>query len=110
MAPKPSATSPAFGVLMVLLAMHVSISHSFIRPENFGTSRPYHHKAADGTVATDSSSTTFEPIFDFSQNDTVESFERIDDAIMGGISTSALRNVPGESYASWSGVCRIDGG
>jgi hypothetical protein len=53
---------------------------------------------------------TFEPIFDFSLNNTVESFERIDDAIMGGISTSALRDVPGEPYASWSGVCRIDGG
>lgn len=54
--------------------------------------------------------TTYEPIFDFSREGTVESFERIDDAIMGGISTSTLREVPGEPYASWSGVCRIDGG
>lgn len=54
--------------------------------------------------------TTYMPIFDFSKEDAVESFERIDDAIMGGISTSVLRGVPGEPYASWSGVCRIDGG
>jgi hypothetical protein len=50
-------------------------------------------------------STTYKPIFDFSREGTVENFERIDDAIMGGISTSALRNLPGEPYAGWSGVC-----
>jgi hypothetical protein len=54
--------------------------------------------------------TTYIPIFDFSQEDAIDSFERIDDTIMGGISTSALRVVPGETYASWSGVCRVDGG
>ncbi len=29
---------------------------------------------------------------------------------MGGISTSCLRDVPTESYAIWSGICRTDGG
>jgi hypothetical protein len=29
---------------------------------------------------------------------------------MGGISTSTLRQVEGEPFASWSGVCRVDGG
>merc|ERR1711920_501665 len=37
-------------------------------------------------------------------------FERIDDAIMGGISTSAIRQNPEEDFATWSGVCRTDGG
>ena len=52
------------------------------------------------------------PIFDFSKNatDTITKFDRIDDAIMGGISTSVLREVNGKDYATWSGVCRIDGG
>ena len=53
---------------------------------------------------------TFSPIFDFGIDSTVESFDRIDDAIMGGISTSTLRNAPGLPYAIWSGICREDGG
>ena len=59
----------------------------------------------------------FTSIFDFSNPETVDSFERIDDAIMGGISTSSIRHVPAlgtvcnsSSYASWSGICRVDGG
>jgi hypothetical protein len=55
-------------------------------------------------------SSTFKPVFDFSKPDAVENFERIDDVIMGGISTSRLEAVTGESYAKWSGVCRTDGG
>jgi hypothetical protein len=52
-------------------------------------------------------------IFDFSNSlkaKSISSFERIDDAIMGGISLSALKDVPSAPYASWSGICRIDGG
>ena len=52
-------------------------------------------------------------IFDFSSSlkeKSISSFERIDDAIMGGISLSALKDVPSAPYASWSGICRIDGG
>lgn len=59
----------------------------------------------------------FTSIFDFSNPKTVDSFERIDDAIMGGISTSSIRHIPAvgtasnsSSYASWSGICRVDGG
>ena len=58
----------------------------------------------------------FSPVFDFTLNDieakqkSAASFERIDDAIMGGISLSALRDVPDKDYASWSGICRTDGG
>ena len=59
---------------------------------------------------------TYTPVFDFSLTDPVikeksaNSFERIDDAIMGGISQSSLRDIPNQPYASWSGVCRTDGG
>ena len=58
----------------------------------------------------------FKPVFDFTLDDvttkqqSAASFERIDDAIMGGISLSSLRDVPDKDYASWSGVCRTDGG
>ena len=55
------------------------------------------------------------PVFEFSKRTedklkSIDSFERIDDAIMGGISLSALKDVEGQPYASWSGVCRTDGG
>lgn len=57
-------------------------------------------------------------MFDFSTKEkadkSIECFERIDDVIMGGISTSTLM-LPiaiesGDYYASWSGICRTDGG
>jgi hypothetical protein len=102
------AATLARGTLLFVLANHVSTLYAFTYPENFGNIRPYNHQKS--ALASTTETMTFEPIFDFSLNNTVESFERIDDAIMGGISTSALRDVPGEPYASWSGVCRIDGG
>lgn len=57
------------------------------------------------------------PLFDFTtpystltpDND-INKFDRIDDAIMGGISTSSLKFIPNQPYASWSGICRTDGG
>jgi len=72
-------------------------------------------KATTPLFSTTSSEVSYEPVFDFSDpsKDAVSSFDRIDDAIMGGISTSSIRAVStesGESYASWSGVCRTDGG
>ena len=63
-----------------------------------------------------SSTVVYTPIFDFSLDNlrtkqkSANSFERIDDAIMGGISTSTLRDVPNRPYAIWSGMCRTDGG
>lgn len=54
----------------------------------------------------------YKPVFDFfnTNADAVSKFERIDDAIMGGISLSALKQLPNEEFARWSGICRIDGG
>lgn len=66
------------------------------------------------TTDEDSMETSVTAVFDFSDTEkdakSIESFERIDDAIMGGISTSTLRDVSNRPYASWSGVCREDGG
>ena len=55
---------------------------------------------------------TYGPIFDFADpcQKAVEKFERIDDAIMGGISLSSLKQSENESFARWSGICRLDGG
>jgi len=53
-------------------------------------------------------------VFDFTdvsnKNISLDSFERIDDAIMGGISLSKLADVQGQDYVRWNGVCRTDGG
>ena len=51
---------------------------------------------------------TFTPIFDFTNPDTIDQIDRLDDAIMGGISTSSVQ--PGDGMARWVGVCRTDGG
>jgi hypothetical protein len=79
------------------------------------TSSSMNDAAVDG-VESQAASNQLTPVFDFTLDDiatkqkSVASFERIDDAIMGGISLSSLRDVPDKDYASWSGVCRTDGG
>lgn len=69
------------------------------------------------STSTSETNMDYSPVFDFTGNASLDeksksiaSFERIDDAIMGGISLSALKDVEGQPYASWSGVCRTDGG
>lgn len=51
-------------------------------------------------------------LFNFSniEENAVSNFERIDDAIMGGISLSSMRQNPEDDFARWSGICRLDGG
>lgn len=68
-----------------------------------------HLFSAPSDVETGSS---FTSLFNFSkvEEDAVSNFDRIDDAIMGGISLSAIRQMPGEDFARWSGICRTDGG
>lgn len=63
-----------------------------------------HQSPIDTKIATEAA------VFDFRDDKTVDQFERIDDSIMGGISTSSVKNVDGENYASWSGILRLDGG
>jgi len=72
------------------------------------------------TTTTTNTNTIVTPVFDFTGGATIAdeekakslaSFDRIDDAIMGGISLSALKDAGvGVPYASWSGKCRIEGG
>lgn len=84
-------------------------SDAFVLPRAGGIKQvPRHMSTAQTEEA--SAEVQFTPVFDFSNDETVNSFDRIDDAIMGGISTSSIRTVPGEAYASWSGVCRVQGG
>ena len=52
----------------------------------------------------------YTPLFSFAQNETITKFDRIDDVIMGGVSSSTLVDVPQEPYAKWFGVCRTTGG
>lgn len=52
--------------------------------------------------------TTFEAVLDFEQPTSIDKIDRLDDAIMGGISTSSVQ--PAEGFARWVGVCRTDGG
>jgi Complex I intermediate-associated protein 30 (CIA30) len=50
------------------------------------------------------------PLLNFrDNNDTINYIDRLDDAIMGGISTSTVRQ-QSMDYAIWNGICRIDGG
>eukprot|EP00977_Amphora_coffeiformis_P000288 scaffold83_cov181-Amphora_coffeaeformis.AAC.15 len=53
---------------------------------------------------------SYSPLFSFDRNDTVALFDRIDDTIMGGASTSTLVDVPDAPYAKWLGLCRTTGG
>lgn len=50
----------------------------------------------------------YDPILDFTKEDTFDKIDRLDDAVMGGISTSSVQAVNG--CAMWGGVCRTDGG
>jgi hypothetical protein len=67
--------------------------------------------AINDNVNSNAVSVVYQSIWDLSNSSvTTDQMDRLDDAIMGGISTSAIRTVPGESFARWSGVCRTDGG
>ena len=100
-----------FELLGALSLAAIQCGNAFMssnRPAAAGSLASYAPSSALGS--------SYSPVFDFTlANETTkqksaESFERIDDAIMGGISQSALRDVPNQEYASWSGVCRLDGG
>jgi hypothetical protein len=106
--------------LSVLLALRLLAVEAFSntpfllrsqKPVRLSTARS--HILHSTTSNKESSSTAaYKPVFDFSvaDADAVSKFERIDDAIMGGISLSALKQLPEENFARWSGICRVDGG
>lgn len=70
------------------------------------------------TSTLSSNQKNYKPVFDFmnapndasSPSHPINKFDRIDDAIMGGISTSSVRAVSDHPYCSWSGICREFGG
>jgi hypothetical protein len=68
---------------------------------------------AASTSKNNEAGTTYKPVFDFSKPETVDMIDRLDDAIMGGISTSSVMYVDAhgaDNYTKWSGVCRTEGG
>lgn len=64
----------------------------------------------DPISSTEKEETSFTPIFDFTKSDTIDQIERLDDAVMGGISTSSVQPSLEGGFARWGGVCRTDGG
>lgn len=52
--------------------------------------------------------TQHDTIIDFSKESAFDMIDRLDDAIMGGVSTSSVQ--PSHGCAMWAGVCRTDGG
>ena len=117
--------APLYLPLLLSALVLLSTSQAFTSHVHSAKSRVYinynsnsqhiqHHDASRNTAL--HATTIYKPIFDFTltnpttKQKSASSFERIDDAIMGGISQSALRDIPNKSYASWSGVCRTDGG
>jgi len=96
---------------------HVLTIHSNVlqvRPNNLYATE----SSSSQSSSTSQNEKIYKPIFDFmdamsdiiTSNHPINKFERIDDAIMGGISTSSVRFVPNQPYCSWSGVCRTFGG
>jgi hypothetical protein len=73
----------------------------FIRKGNHGSLH---------SLASSKDALTFTPVFSFEENATVSKFDRIDDVIMGGVSTSTLMDVTNEPFAKWFGMCRTTGG
>lgn len=116
--------------LALLFVVHGSAVVDCFAPPRVVTERnqasPFYRQSrgplasASSTSEIRSSGLSYDALFEFSDSETgedaVSQFDRIDDAIMGGISTSSLRFQRGteggaaSSYASWSGVCRLDGG
>mmetsp|Transcript_9083 Transcript_9083/g.13958 ORF Transcript_9083/g.13958 Transcript_9083/m.13958 type:complete len:225 (-) Transcript_9083:1319-1993(-) len=90
------------------LLTFISASSAFLYPRTSVHRLSQLYDQSDGIKSLQQAECT--PIFDFGKNDTLSKFERIDDVIMGGISSSSFRERDGEPYASWSGICRVDGG
>jgi len=100
-------------LLCALLVALCSASAIGWAPSSFLTPhrpKPLSVATKDSTEQQFDASSTYRPIFDFAEPDTVAKFDRIDDVVMGGVSSSTLMDVTGEPYAKWFGNCRIDGG
>ena len=104
-------SSTLLSALLVVLCS--SIATAWAPSSHLGPGRPKPLQVAiedSSSVTQQADASTYRPIFDFSETDTVSKFDRIDDVIMGGVSSSTLMNVTGAPYAKWFGNCRVDGG
>ena len=95
------------------------LTHHKLKAKNDSNKNSYYYnkEASPEDAAATTNATTnviFTPIFDFTKPETIDQVDRLDDAIMGGISTSSVQwcgaKSDGEGFARWSGVCRTDGG
>ena len=97
-------------------------SHHKLKANNndINNSNIYSDKSISSTTANATNNAImFTPVFDFTKPETIDQVDRLDDAIMGGISTSSVQwaarsdsegATTGAGFAWWSGVCRTDGG
>ena len=77
-------------------------------PRSAATARPAERWSWSGPVAPPQQ--TLAPIFDFeaAPADAADLWERIDDVVMGGVSSSKV--VAGDARGEWRGIVRTDGG
>ena len=105
--------STAISVMLLMSLFCVAIVAPLVHGWIPSASRPRSSHtggfAFQATAASNADTTTYKAVFDFGSAETIDKFDRLDDAIMGGISTSALR-ADSDGLAKWSGVCRTDGG
>ena len=99
-------------LIILGLGLSPSLSFSSRRSIHRISSHKTRHSRTGAVTSTTEQDNAYSPIFDFAnrQEQAVNKFERIDDAIMGGISLSSLKQLPDEDFARWSGICRLDGG
>lgn len=115
-----SLHSPHYKMLIIMTLSLSCVSLAFSPMSSFSSVNGVIRRSASSrlfSTSPTSSSSTLESIFDFTTpsptftpTHPINKFERIDDAIMGGISTSSLKFIPSQPYSSWSGVCREFGG
>lgn len=100
--------------MVSLCQVHVSSFTDYYVAPKRGKSTPSHSfTAVAASVSHDEirlQSLSYIPLFSFASNETIERFDRIDDAIMGGVSSSTLLDIPKEAYSKWFGICRTTGG
>jgi hypothetical protein len=93
----------------ILTAPLVVVAWQTLPPRNIGSRL----LPLAASTSKNEAGTTYKPVFDFSKPETVGMIDRLDDAIMGGISTSSGIHVDAQgpdSYTKWFGVCRTEGG